>query len=59
MDDVPLMERARAGLRELLGGNVVVTEEEDGVFAKIQLGRMCITDGAEDAFSDLYLEPSP
>lgn len=44
--DAELMEKARAGLRGLLG-EIVVIEESDGVYAQIEMGRACITHGAE------------
>ncbi|MGH8194920.1 MAG: zinc ribbon domain-containing protein [Woeseiaceae bacterium] len=45
--DNALMDKARVALRGLLG-NVTVIEESAGVFAELQLGRACITAGAEE-----------
>lgn len=45
--DDALMDKARAALRGLLG-DVKVIEEPAGVFAELQLGRACITVGAEE-----------
>ncbi len=45
--DADVMEKARSALRDLLG-NVTVIEEEDGVFARVDLARVCITDGAQE-----------
>ena len=44
--DDALMDKARAALRGYLG-NVTVVEDGDGVFAQVELGRTCITHGAE------------
>ena len=44
--DEALMDKARAALHGLLG-NVTVIEESEGVFARIDMGRACITVGAE------------
>lgn len=45
--DDELMDKARTALRGLLG-EVTVIEEPTGVFAELQLGRACITVGAEE-----------
>ncbi len=45
--DADVMEKARSALRDLLG-NVTVIEEEDGVFARVDLAKVCITDGAQE-----------
>lgn len=45
--DEPLMDKARIALRGLLGP-VTVTEEDGGVFAQIEMGRACISVGAEE-----------
>lgn len=44
--DDELMQKARAALRDLLG-DVKVIEEAGAVFAQIEMGRACITHGAE------------
>ena len=49
--DAAVMDKARAALRDLLG-NVTVIEEEDGVFARVDLARLCITDGAQDSLPE-------
>ncbi len=43
--DVAVMDKARGALRDLLG-EVTVVEEPDGVFARVDMGRACITVGA-------------
>ncbi len=45
--DAAVMDKARSALRDLLG-EVTVVEESDGVFARVDMGRACITSGAEE-----------
>lgn len=45
--DANIMDAARVALHGLLG-NVTVVEEPDGVFARVDMGRACITYGAEE-----------
>jgi len=45
--DAAIMDKARLALRDLLG-EVTVVEESDGVFARVDMGRACITYGAEE-----------
>lgn len=44
--DEETRENARASVRALLGGEVTVTEQGAHVYATVDLGRVCITDGA-------------
>lgn len=44
--DDGLRETARSAVRGLLGGDVPLVEEADGVYAVVDLGRVCITHGA-------------
>ena len=43
--DAAVMDNARVALRDLIG-EVTVVEEPDGVFARVDMGRACITVGA-------------
>jgi hypothetical protein len=43
--DATLMDKARAALRGLLGP-VIIVEEQGAVFADVEMGRACITDGS-------------
>ena len=49
-----MRENARAAVRGLLGGEVPVVEDSDGVFAVVDLGRVYIADGAGGALPELY-----
>lgn len=45
--DAEVMDQARVALSDLLG-EVTVVEKPDGVFARVDMGRVCITSGAEE-----------